>query len=89
MATTLHRYSVSETPELAHAIDIVLVTYDELQNNRSAALRRIIDEGSKAIEREREKRIAKRRAAILEHAGSLTDVYPADAAARLKDEWPE
>lgn len=89
MATTLHRISITETPEVAHWIDIAAVTYPELLDDRGAALRRIIEIGGAAIERQQEERVRLRREAIRKHAGSMAGVFPPNAAQRLKEEWPE
>lgn len=89
MTTSLHRYTLTETPELAHAIDIVLTTFDGLNGNRQVALKRIVEEGSRAVERERAKAVARRRAAIRKNAGAATGAYPDNAAALLKEDWPE
>lgn len=80
---------ITETDEVAHALDQAALVWPELCDDRAALLRRVIARGSEAIGTEREARLAQRRAAIRETAGALTGVYPPNAAQLLKQEWPE
>ncbi|MCU1528677.1 MAG: hypothetical protein JWP75_2440 [Frondihabitans sp.] len=89
MTTTLHRYSITETPRVAEGIAIAATTWPELQNDRGALLRRIIEAGTEAIEARQAERVEARRAALDRWAGSLTGVFPPDVAQRLKEEWRE
>jgi hypothetical protein len=79
---------ITETAEIERALDEAAALWPELGGDRPALLRRLIARGAHAVEAERAERLARRRDAIRETAGALTGVYPADAAQRLKDEWP-
>ena len=89
MTTTLHRYSITETAEVAHGIAIAATTWPELQNDRGALLRKLIALGIETAEDRRARKIDERRAAIRKYAGSAKGVYPPNAAELLKSEWPE
>ena len=87
MVTSLHRFSITETPEIAHAIDIAVLSWPEFANNRAAVLRQIIKVGSEAIERQTDERIARRRAALEQVSGSMTGTWPPNAIDKLRNEW--
>ncbi|MDR2931113.1 MAG: hypothetical protein LBV06_09460 [Propionibacteriaceae bacterium] len=82
MPTTLLRHSITETPEIAEAIDVAETLWPEA--TRSEALRRLIARGADAARHD----LRARRAAIQKWAGSMPGVYPAGAAQAMKDEWP-
>lgn len=89
MTTTLHRYSVTETPAVARALDLAAVTWPELRDNRAALLRRIVEWGAVALEEQRARVLDERREALRRYAGAMEGVFPVDAARRAEDEWPE
>ncbi|BDZ52181.1 hypothetical protein GCM10025867_44220 [Frondihabitans sucicola] len=89
MATTLHRFTVTETAAVAHAIDLARFTWPELQNDRAALLRRIIEWSGGELEERRASVLASRREAIRANAGAATGAFPPDAADSLKGEWAE
>lgn len=89
MPTTLHRFTITETPAIAQAIDIAATTWPEIQNDRAALLRRIVEFGSDELQKHRVDAIEERRALIRAGAGSMTGVFPPNAAQLLKEEWPE
>ena len=83
MPTALQRHSITETPEIAEAIDDTEAIWPGA--SRSDVLRHLIIRGAQAIRLDLESR----QAAIREWSGFLPGVYPQDAAQSLKDEWPE
>lgn len=87
MVTSLHRFSITETPEIAHAIDIAAVSWPELENNRTAVLRRILEVGAQAVERTSHDRLERRRAAIKAGSGSSTGSWPSGGGDELRAEW--
>jgi hypothetical protein len=89
MPTLRPRYMITETDEIARAIDAAALSWPELAGDRGALLRRLIDAGAEMVGRVDTERIAARRRAIREGAGALTGSFPPNAAQLLKDEWPE
>ncbi|QIK63084.1 hypothetical protein G7068_07635 [Leucobacter viscericola] len=91
MPTTLPRFQVTETPEVARALEVARLTWPDLRN--SERVRELLIRGAHSIEEERlqlRSAEAKRREAALEaFAGSLTGVYEAGYLERLREDWPE
>ena len=89
MPTTRPRYTLTETPELAEALDAAGEMWPELRNDRAALLRRLIDAGYREVAQRSDNRIAVRTRSLRSAAGAVTGVFPARAADGLKSEWPE
>lgn len=80
---------VTETDDIARALDAAARIWPELGENRSALLRRVLERGVDSVQREADDWLTRRRAAIREAAGSLTGVYPPNWRDELRDDWPE
>lgn len=89
MPTTRARHMVTETAEIERALDTAARAWPELRDDRAALLRRLIARGADDIGEVAEGRRRERLAAIRETAGTFTGVFPPNAAAALRDEWPE
>lgn len=89
MPTTRHRFSITETDELARTLDAAARVWPEHRNDRGELLRQVLHWGAERVEEVASERRAQRRAAIRATAGSLTGMYPPGAAQQLKEEWPE
>jgi hypothetical protein len=81
--TKLARHTVSETPDVARALDAAAAVWPG--ETRSRLLRRLILTGGQVIQHEPDYR----RRMVAKWSGFLADAYPPGAAAALKDEWPE
>ena len=82
MVTTLPRYSITETPEIARAVDCGVALWPEA--SRSEVMRHLIVLGGESAKHD----LARRAAIVQDLAGFLPNVYPAGAASDLKNEWP-
>ncbi|CAN5465464.1 hypothetical protein [Microbacterium sp.] len=89
MPTTRRRHAVTETDEIALALDAAARLWPELRDDRTALLRKVIAQGAESIERRAAAHSSTRLRAIRTGAGALTGVYPPGEAQRLRDEWPE
>lgn len=89
MPTTRPRYTLTETDDLAAALDAAARLWPESRNDRSALLRQVIELGTRTVIEEHTGRTAARIAAIHRVAGSLDGVYPDGAIDELRSEWPE
>lgn len=89
MPTTRHRYSITETDELARVLDAAARVWPEHRSNRAALLRHVLQWGAERVEELASEKRERKRAAIRELAGSLPGIYPPGEAQRLKEEWPE
>ncbi|HEY6795380.1 MAG TPA: hypothetical protein VI248_11945 [Kineosporiaceae bacterium] len=87
MPTTRPRHQVTETEELAAALDEAALSWPRL--SRGQLITRLALEGHRAtVLRQGEHRGA-RLGALQRHAGALTGVYPPNHLADLREDWPE
>ncbi len=86
MPTTRPRHFVTETDDLAAALDVAAARYPDL--SRAQLLVRLALEGHQAGQREQEDRRRRRLEAVRRHSGALTGTYGPDYLGRLRDEWP-
>ena len=89
MPTVRPRHTITETDEIARALDAAARVWPELRDDRASLLRRVLERGTDAVRRDDSDRRARRIAAIREGAGSMAGVYRPDEVQRLRDEWPE
>lgn len=89
MPTTRPRHTLTETDELAAALEAAAVRWPEDAASRTALLLRLIQAGQQTIAADREQERERRRAAVEHTAGTLTGVYGAGYLERLRGEWPE
>jgi hypothetical protein len=88
MPTTRPRHTLTETDELAAALDTAARRWPEDAQSRSRLLLRLVQAGQRAISEECDLGRARRRATIERTAGALTGVYPPDYLERLRGDWP-
>ena len=88
MPTLRQRHAITETDDVARAIDMAAEAWPELRDDRAGLLRRIIALGAERLEESGAERTARRLAAIRMHAGALDGVYLDDEAQALREEWP-
>lgn len=86
MPTTRPRHYVTETDDLATALDAEASRWPGL--SRAQLLVQLALEGHQAAQRAHEERHHRRLAAVREHSGSLTGAYPTDYLDRMREEWP-
>lgn len=89
MPTTKPRHTLTETAELATALDEAARRWPEDARSRSRLLLRLVEAGQRAISQEGERERVRRRAVVKRTAGALTGVYPPGYLERLRNEWPE
>ena len=79
---------ITESDELAKAIDHAARLWPEIANERAELLRRLIDRGIEVVDAEYNDLLEARRKVILEVAGSLSGVWPANWREEFRAEWP-
>ncbi len=87
MPTIRQRYAVTETDEVARALDEAARRWPE--ESRSRLLLRLIDEGYRSIRASVAEQVLARRIAIEETHGLLADSYGPDYLERLRRDWDE
>lgn len=80
---------ITETDEIAQAIDAAEKLWPESRGERAELLRHIIARGVASIDTEREDRRRNRLAALENIAGSMTGTWPAEWHRQMVEEWPE
>ncbi|MFT4050665.1 MAG: hypothetical protein QM677_00265 [Microbacterium sp.] len=89
MPTTRHRFSITETDELARTLDAAALVWPEHYDNRNELLRLVLRWGAERVDEVAEERLEKKRQALRELSGMFTGVYPPNARQQLLEEWPE
>jgi hypothetical protein len=88
MPTTRARHVITETENIARALDDAANRWPEDRDNRRRLLLRLLDEGHRAAVKEHEQAISDRRAAITRTSGIFTGIYGPDSLAQLREDWP-
>lgn len=78
---------ITETDDLAEALDAAAARWPEIGSRRELLLR-LVAQGRNAIERERAEDLERRCAAIRRTSGALTGAYEPGYLDRLRDDWP-
>lgn len=86
MPTTRPRHFVTETDDLADALDEAARRWPDL--SRSQLLVRLALEGHHVAHQAHDDRRRRRLEAVRKHSGSLTGAYGPDYLKHLREEWP-
>jgi hypothetical protein len=87
MPTTRPRLTITETDDVAAALDIAAARWPEVRSRRELLLR-LIEQGRAVIDRDRDEAAVRRRDAIRRTSGALTGGFDADHLERLRADWP-
>jgi hypothetical protein len=88
MPTTRRRHLVTETDELARALDDAAKQWPADSGSRAKLLLHLVYEGHRAVISEREQRAAARRDAVTRTGGALTGTYGKNYLDELRQDWP-
>jgi hypothetical protein len=88
MPTTRPRHVVTETDQVAEALNDAARRWPQDRRSRSRLLLHLVKEGHRALIAEAGERRQARLAAIRRTSGSLSGVYDADYLQRLREDWP-
>jgi hypothetical protein len=87
MPTTRPRHQVTETPDVAHALDVAARRWPG--ESCSQLLLRLVAAGGDAVEDAAEREVRRRRRAVRESAGAFSDAFDDGYLERLRQDWPE
>jgi hypothetical protein len=87
MPTTRPRYQVTETPEIARALDLAAQRWPN--ETRSKLLVRLVQAGRNALTAEHTAQATHRLAAIDATSGKYPNMFSDDHLAELRGDWPE
>ena len=85
--TTRPRHQITETPAVAHALDIAAQRWPT--EPRSKLLLRLVHVGSATLEEGHNELIRRRQDAIDASSGKYADAFSGDYLAELRRDWPE
>jgi hypothetical protein len=86
MPTTRPRHFVTETDDLAGALDAAASRWPDL--SRSQLLVKLALEGHHSAQHAHEERHRRRLAALRKHSGALTGTYGPGYLQQMREEWP-
>jgi hypothetical protein len=85
--TTRPRVTLTETDELAEALDVAAKRWPEVRSRRELLLR-LVEAGRHTVAQQRAEEIDARRDAIRRTSGSLTGSFDPGYLERVRDDWP-
>jgi hypothetical protein len=88
MPTTNRRHAITETEDIARALDLAAKAWPDLADKPGALLRRLILLGRNALAHERATADDARGQAIDATAGALPGVFGPEYLHELRDDWP-
>jgi glutathione S-transferase len=83
------RHVITETADIARALDDAAKRWPEDSHDRRRLLLRLVAEGHRMALDQGEVHAAERRAAVLRTSGTLTGVYGEHYLSGLREDWPE
>jgi len=87
MPTTRPRLTITETDDVAKALDEAATRWPDVRSRRELLLR-LVEQGRGALARESEHEVEQRREAIRRTSGALSGAYEPDYLERLRGDWP-
>jgi phytoene/squalene synthetase len=83
------RHALAIAEQTVQALDDAARHWPDDKGNRARLLARLVEEGHRAVIRQRERDAAARRDALTRTSGALTGAYGTDYLAGLRTDWPE
>lgn len=88
MPTTRPRHVITETDQVAVALDEAARRWPEEGGNRARLLLRLVEEGYRVVVGDRDQLADARTEAVTRTSGLLTGLYGEDYLAELREDWP-
>jgi hypothetical protein len=86
--TTRPRHVITETDEVARALDAAAERWPEDRDRRAKLVLRLLGEGYRALGEATSQVAADRREALRRTSGVLTGIYGPDYLEHLRRDWP-
>ncbi len=87
MPTTRRRHLITETEQVAQALDEAAKRWPAESGNRAKLLLHLLEEGHLAVVGQRESAIRERREAVARTSGALTGAYGEGYLDELRGDW--
>ena len=88
MPTKRPRHLITETDEVSRALVAAAKRWPDESGSRTKLLLRLLEEGHRTIDEQRQEAQNNRRSAIARTGGILTGAYGPNYLATLREEWP-
>lgn len=88
MPTTRPRHLITETDQVARALDDAARRWPADRGNRARLLRRLLEEGHRALVGQQQTVVLERREAVARTSGALTGLYGESYLSELREDWP-
>jgi hypothetical protein len=88
MPTTRPRHLITETDQVAKALDDAAERWPEDRGSRAKLLLHLVEEGHHSLVEEVRQRREARLKAIRRTSGAMTGTYDADYLQQLREDWP-
>jgi hypothetical protein len=88
MPTTRPRHVITETAEVAEALDVAARRWPEDAGSRTRLVVHLVREGARALHEDADCALERRLAVLLHEHGALAGVYGPDYLERLREDWP-
>lgn len=89
MPTTRPRHLITETEQVARALDDAAKRWPAESGNRAKLLLHLLEEGHRAVIGHQESSLRERREAVARTSGALTGFYGGGYLSELRQDWPE
>lgn len=86
MPTARPRHQITETPEVARAIDRAALRWPG--EPRAKLLLRLVASGEAVLDHEREREVEAHRRAVDASSGAYADAFAPDFLRELREDWP-
>lgn len=88
MPTTRPRHLITETEQVAQALDDAAKRWPAESGNRAKLLLHLVEEGHRSVVGQHERSLRERREAVASTSGALTGLYGEGYLGELREDWP-